>query len=237
MPGDPKEPCMRPIPLREIPSRRSAPLDDAAMEQHVRSLAVSLNPDGHAALKMCARSAVRAPLENARALSPQRDALPASLEWLLENGRLTESFLQAQCLPNPTRLPAANGLPRIQHLMQFLVSHSDASISSERLQRCLSAFDEVRALTMDELWAVPAALAAALCREYIHAANTAVITGRDQCAALSWLEEGAPVSSSLLRRSAAFFECALRRMHEETCPPSIRRSSSGCKRMTGRRSD
>jgi len=65
--------------------QRGAPLDDAAMEQHVRALAVSLHPSGRAAIKAPSLHSICAPLAAARSLADDQDVLPVSLEWLLEN--------------------------------------------------------------------------------------------------------------------------------------------------------
>ncbi len=210
---------MRPNSVKEDQwQQRSAPLDDAAMQQHLRSLAVSLNPDGEIRLKCCSAAAIRAPLHAARSLSSPNASLPAALEWLIDNGRLIEAFTLSLCHPISRRLPAAGHTTRISRIMQTLIRHSDAHITAERLCDGLSAFDEVRALTMDELWAVPAALAAALCSEYLSVSSHAIAAQRDRLAALKWVDEGAPISSALLRRSPAFFECALKQMHEQDMP-------------------
>ncbi len=210
---------MRPNSVKYDPrQQRGAPLDDAAMQQHMRSLAVSLNPDSAAHLKGCTRASLRAPLRTARALSDGSDSLPAALEWLIENGRLIEAFALSMGCSSPQKLPAVRGVPRITLIMRELVACSDAHITAERLCASLAAFDEVRALNMDELWAVPCALAAALSAEYLSVSSLAVWTQRDRLSALKWLEEGAPLSPALLRRSSAFFECALKQMHEQDMP-------------------
>ncbi len=208
---------MRPIPeiYRET---HGAPLDDAAMEQHIRALAVSLNIDGEAALKPSSRTAVRAQLRAARTLAVETESLPASLEWLMENGRLVEAFSQSLSNAPAKKLPAVQGTARIRIIMQELVSHGDALVSSERLTRCLIAFDEVRSLTMDELWAVPSALTASLCDACVRTAAQAIDSQRDRLAALKWVESGAPIQNGLSSRSPAFFECALQRMHEQDMP-------------------
>ena len=207
---------MRPISSRDTEwTRPGAPLDDAAMEQHVRSLAVRLNTDGLSAVRIPARSALRAPLSAAQSAAGENGDLPASLEWLLENGRMTEVFALTLLPDERPRLPASGGTARIQAISETLIRHSDCLIPPDRLIRCLIGFDEVRALTMDEIWAMPGALAASLCSEYIHIASAAVAAQKDRLSVLRWIEEGAPMTPSILRRSSAFFEYALRQLTEQ----------------------
>lgn len=206
---------MRPIPLKHSEwEQRGLPLDDAAMQQRIRSLAVSLNPDGEKALTFRSLLSVRAPLKAARSLSLNALSLSASLEWLLDNGRLVEAFVRSLCCPNAKKLPASGNTPRVQRIMKELVVSGEARITESRLIDCLISFDEVRALKMEEIWAAPAALACALEDAYFHVASRAVASQRDRLSALKWLEEGAAISPELSQRSSAFFECALELMNE-----------------------
>ncbi len=213
--GHVKEPIMRPIPPIDYEQQRGAPLDDAAMEQHIRSLAVSLNTDGEAAVRFRPAAALKAPLHEAVRLAREAESLPAALEWLMENGRLAEAFMLSLRKDSSPRLPAAGGTARILHIARAIVRHSDALITLPRLTACLTAFDEVRALTMDELWAVPDALAAVLCDEYLAVSRRSLSALKERRAAVRWLEEGMKSDSSLSRRSPAFFEYALRHMQAQ----------------------
>ena len=195
--------------------RRAAPLDDLAMEQHIRALAVSLNPDGNAALRFPSDRALHAPLAAVHSLTGGSMPLPSALEWLADNGRMAEALMRAMCRETGGKLPAAGGTPRIQQIMREMVRHGDGLVSAERMERSLTAFDEVRALTMRELWAAPSALAAALSHEYLHAAARAAEAQRDRTAAEKWAEAGAETDASLAHRSAAFFERALSCLQEK----------------------
>ena len=147
--------------------RREAPLDDQAMQQHLRALAVSLAAPRRAGLLVCPRETFHSALETARHLSDETDTLAAPLAWICENGRAAEALF-ATLVPSRKAarrfsLPALDGgKPRVQVILEEIVKHGDAALTSQRLTDCLRAFDEVRALEMDELWAVPAALASCL---------------------------------------------------------------------------
>ncbi len=210
---------MRSIPIRDHEwSVRGAPLDDAAMQQHIRSLALTLNPDGETAVRFCTRSAVRAPLIAAQSFPPENPAPCPALQWLLENGRLTESMLLSLRPSGGVPLPAFGGTARIQHIARELVRRGDGLTSRERLTGCLTAFDEVRSLTMAEIQTAPDALAAALCEEYLLIAAAAMESQKARQAAFRWLEEGAPIGPALARRGAAFFECALSQLRLRDLP-------------------
>ncbi len=206
---------MRPIrPKENEYESPGVPLDDAALQQQIRSLALTLNPDGAALLKFPSRAAVHAPLAALRAMTDDAGPLPASAGWLLDSGRLTESLIRSLCLPNAAKLPSSGGLPRMQRIAREIIRLSGCLVTADRLAGCLQAFDEVRTLTMAELWAAPGALAAELCREYVRLASDAVQTQRDRLAALRWIDQGADAAPSLAHRSAAFFECALHTLQQ-----------------------
>lgn len=200
--------------------RHEAPLDDKAMGQHMRALAVSLTVDGRAALSTGSRQAFSALIASARRLAAETETLPSALEWLCENGRLTQSYMEG-LLPETARrrstlLPSQNGYARIERIVSEIARHSDAAVSAQRLMDCLTAFDEVRALEMNELWAVPSALAAVLMQSCVAAGRRAVEAQRDRIAAVKWVDGGADLNvSGLLNRSTAFFEGALHHMREQ----------------------
>ncbi len=210
---------MRSIPFFDHEwNRRGAPLDDDAMQQHMRSFALTLNPDGETALRFCSRSSIRDQLISAQNLTGGDLPPCALLEWLLENGRIAESLLLALRPSGSISLPASGSAPRILHIARELVRHSDGLVTEDRLTGCLIAFDEVRSLVMDELWAAPDALAAALCEEYLLIASLAAESQKSRQAAMNWLEEGAPIGPSLRRRSTAFFEYALSQLRRRDLP-------------------
>ncbi|MBR3504231.1 MAG: DUF3131 domain-containing protein [Clostridia bacterium] len=197
--------------------RREAPLDDRAMQQHVRALAVSMNAPRRAPLCVCPEEAFRTALETARALAGETETLAAPLQWLCENGRPAEALFAALA---PRRrearrfsLPALpDGKPRVQAALEETVKHGDAPLTEKRLTDCLCAFDEVRALEMAELWAVPAALACALKWAFAAAARRAAAAQRERIAAEKWAASGAVIGPA--RRGGAFLEHALQKLHE-----------------------
>ncbi|MBO4298021.1 MAG: hypothetical protein J5602_01355, partial [Clostridia bacterium] len=132
--------------------KSEAPLDDEAMQQHARALAVTMNAARRAPLILCRKEAYRAVMADARRLAGETETLSAPLEWLCENGRVIDSLFAA-LVPEPNRrakLPAReDGMPRVQALLEEIVRHSGAALTPERLADCLRAFDEVRALEMD----------------------------------------------------------------------------------------
>ena len=200
--------------------RHEAPLDDQAMEQHMRALAVTLNADGRAFLDVAPAQAFSDMMTAALRLGAQSESTGAALEWLCENGRLAQSYLSA-LLPEGrgAPLPSKGGKTRIQSLLTELVRHSDAAIDERRLCACLSAFDEVRALEMNELWVAPTALAAVLMRACLSAGERAISAERERIAAAQWAEAGADLSvPGLAKRSGAFFEGALHVLREQDQP-------------------
>ena len=210
---------MRSIPIRDHEwTMRGAPLDDQAIQQHIRSLALMLNPDGRSPLKSCSASALRAVLTESQSLAGSAPVPCASLEWLLENGRITETMLLPLLRPAGAALPSVGGMPRVRRIMQELVRHGDGLVTEQRLTDCLIAFDEVRSLTMDEIWSAPAALSAALYEEYRFVASVAIRSQKARLDAMRWLEEGAPVGPGLKFKNSAFFEYALHELRRRDLP-------------------
>ncbi|NLG24617.1 MAG: DUF3131 domain-containing protein, partial [Clostridiales bacterium] len=80
------------------------------------------------------------------------------------------------------------------------------------------AFDEVRALTMDELWAVPAALRAALIEAYQIIARRTIEAQRQRAEAERWVLAGARPDALGPRPAQAYLERALQLMHEQDMP-------------------
>ncbi|MDY2873201.1 MAG: glucoamylase family protein [Eubacteriales bacterium] len=200
--------------------RHEAPLDDRAMGQHMRALAVTLNVDGRSFLDVAPAQAFSDMMTTALRLGAQSESVGAALEWLCENGRLAQSYISA-LLPEGrgASLPSKGGKTRIQSLLTEVVRHSDAAIDERRLCACLSAFDEVRALEMNELWAAPSALAAVLMRACLSVGERAVSTERERIAAAQWAEAGGDLNTpGLSKRSGAFFEGALHYLREQDLP-------------------
>lgn len=204
--------------VEENPAKREAPLDDKAMQQHARSLAVTLNAPRRAPLITCPEEAFHVALSEARRLAGEADALSAPLEWLCGNGRVADALFAAlvpKKARRPVRLPAReDGTPRVQALLEEIVRHTGGALTAERLIDCLCAFDEVRALEMSELWAVPGALAAVLQGDFMAAVRRAISAQRERMAAARWVDAGANLKNiDLARQSPTFFEHALQITH------------------------
>jgi cyclic beta-1,2-glucan synthetase len=94
-------------------------------------------------------------------------AITPGAEWLLDNVHVVEDQIAetlAQLppdgrwrLPVLTRGPRA-GYARILNVAWHFVAHNDSRFDGTLLAQFLNAYQEVRPLTIDELWAVPTAL-------------------------------------------------------------------------------
>ncbi len=94
------------------------------------------------------------------------DVGPAG-EWLLDNNHVVQEHTREVRLNLPpsyyNELPTLqhgplSGYPRIYDLCITLISHSEGRIDRENIELCFGAFQEVEALTLGELWAMPAML-------------------------------------------------------------------------------
>jgi cellobiose phosphorylase len=99
------------------------------------------------------------------------EAVPPAAEWLLDNFHLVEVEVvnvRRDLPPSYHRqLPAVlapqwRRAPRVQLLALELVRHSDARLDVARLERFLTAFQNVAPLSLGELWAVPSMMKVAL---------------------------------------------------------------------------
>jgi cyclic beta-1,2-glucan synthetase len=94
------------------------------------------------------------------------DISPAA-EWLLDNFHLIEAQLKEiheglprsyyRALPVLVDQPLA-GLPRVYSVAWAFIAHTDGAFDDDLLTRYLSAYQEVRDLSMNELWALPTTL-------------------------------------------------------------------------------
>jgi cyclic beta-1,2-glucan synthetase len=100
-------------------------------------------------------------------LSDQKSEVPSGAEWLLDNFYLVQQVIrqvrqdlpegfyrQLPVLANPPRA----GLPRIYGLASELISASELHSAPEAVRRFITAYQTVTALTIGELWALPAML-------------------------------------------------------------------------------
>ncbi|HEX7241091.1 MAG TPA: hypothetical protein VF263_12535, partial [Longimicrobiaceae bacterium] len=98
------------------------------------------------------------------------DVGPAG-EWLLDNFHVVQEHIREvhetlprgyyRELPELAGGPLA-GYPRVYELAITLISHTEGRVDLENLERFVAAFQEVGALSIGELWAVPAMLRLAL---------------------------------------------------------------------------
>lgn len=94
------------------------------------------------------------------------DVSPAA-EWLLDNFHLIETQLERIHLELPRRTvralpvllsPPLAGLPRIYGVAWAFVAHTDGAFDEDLLVHYLGAYQEVRDLSLAEMWALPTTL-------------------------------------------------------------------------------
>ena len=104
--------------------------------------------------------------EITKAITQDRQLTPAA-QWLADNYALVDMQIRETALDLPSgyyaRLPKlANGpfagLPRIFAVAWAYVAHTDSNLQPDILRGYLLAYQEVEALTIGELWAVPITL-------------------------------------------------------------------------------
>ena len=186
--------------MRSDDFMRGIPYDEQAMQQHMRALALREDVTGLRALRgttQCVRDLHRA----ARALQVGEDERSDELHWILSNARVLEALFGAQARPTRLRLPATQDGVRVQTMMDELVAHSDALVTPERLAQAICAYDEVRALRMDELWSAPCALSLALEETYCRVGQAVLEREEARRAAEAWAEDSQRMPA---RREGAF---------------------------------
>ncbi|MES2103674.1 MAG: glucoamylase family protein [Pseudomonadota bacterium] len=106
----------------------------------------------------------------AAAVKEDRQITPAA-EWLLDNFYLIEEQIRTarKHLPKgySKELPrlqkgASAGLPRVYDIALETISHGDGRVDPESLSRFVAAYQQVTALKLGELWAIPIMLRLAL---------------------------------------------------------------------------
>ena len=183
----------------------------------MRALAVQLRVDGCARLT-CPKSLAARIQELSREagalLRASASATPA-LERLHQDARIMEACAAQARLDGGARLNAVGREPRVLVLMREIVSLGDAALSGERMLMALRAFDEVQALTMAELWAVPTALRRALAEGFCHSASAVLERARERLAAERFVEAD---GAGRMGDTPAFFERALQLTVERELP-------------------
>jgi cellobiose phosphorylase len=195
--------------VADDPPLRSELLSADQMKQHGRSLA-----GAHELARRWAPDRLLARLaDNERilieackllteALAADRRIVPAG-EWLLDNFYLIEEQIRtarrhlpegySRQLPRLRSGPSA-GLPRVYDIALEAISHGDGRVDPEGLAGFVAAYQEVTALKLGELWAIPIMLRLALIENLrrVGARVAAARIERDRAAA--WAEQMAAVA-------------------------------------------
>ncbi len=137
--------------------------------------------------------------DNAELSSAVRSGVgaPPAGEWLLDNYYLIEE----QVLIVHEDLPAGYGaelphltsgehagFPRIYEALLGLVAHTDSRIDEERLISFVAGYQDVAALAMGEVWAIPIMLRIAIVENLRRLSRSVVSTMRAERAADTWAE-------------------------------------------------
>ena len=192
--------------------------DERSLARHMRALAVQLRVDGRARLTCPASLAAQTQAlarEAGGLMRESTNATPA-LTRLHQDARLMEACATQARLDGGVRLPAVGRVPRLLVLMREVVALGDTALSGERLLLALRAFDDVQALTMAELWAVPTALRRALSEAFCHGGRATLERARERRAAERFVE--AEDGAGRMGGSPAFFERALQLTVERELP-------------------
>ena len=192
--------------------------DERSLARHMRALAVQLRVDGRARLTCPASLAAQTQAlarEAGGLMRESTNATPA-LTRLHQDARLMEACATQARLDGGVRLPAVGRVPRLLVLMREVVALGDTALSGERLLLALRAFDDVQALTMAELWAVPTALRRALSEAFCHGGRATLERARERRAAERFVE--AEDGAGRMGGSPAFFERALQLAVERELP-------------------
>ena len=205
--------------------------DERSLARHMRSLAVQLHVDGRARLSCPASLAAQTQALAREAGDVLRESAcaTAALQRLHEDARIMEACAAQARLDGGVRLPAVGRSPRVLVLMREVVALGDTALSGERLLLALRAFDDVQALTMAEVWAVPTALRRALSEAFCHSARAVIEHARERRAAERFVE--ADDGAGRMGDSPAFFERALQLAVERELPEVRARLESRMARL------
>ena len=201
---------------RELGS--GAERDERSLARHMRSLAVQLRVNGRARLSCPASLAAhtQALAREAGELLRESANAAATLQRLHQDARIMEACAAQARLDGGVRLPAVGRVPRVLVLMREIVALGDTALSGERLLLALRAFDDVQALTMAEIWAVPTALRRALSEAFCQGACAILERARERRAAERFVEARGGMGRA--GDSPAFFERALQLAVERELP-------------------
>ncbi|MBC7975590.1 MAG: cyclic beta 1-2 glucan synthetase, partial [Myxococcales bacterium] len=124
-----------------------------------------------------------------------RQITPAA-EWFIDNYHLIEEQIRTarrhlpraynRELPRLANAPTA-GTPRVYHLALELISHAHGRVDGEALRAFIASYQDIQALRLGELWAIPIMLRLALL-ENLRRVATAITEGRrEREAAAGWI--------------------------------------------------
>lgn len=126
-----------------------------------------------------------------------RPIAPAG-EWLLDNFYLVEEHIRtarrhlpeeySKELPHLVNGPL-EGYPRVYHIAQELIAHSDGRIDTETLFEFIDAYQSVRPLLLGELWAIPIMFRLALIENLRRVAVIISDNSHDRDTADYWAEK------------------------------------------------
>jgi len=185
----------------------------AQLERHARTMAgwhEVVHARGRGGDRLLARLADNeAVLHDAYALLTEavtrgRQITPAA-EWLIDNYHLVEQqvITARQHLPRSyhRELPrlanaALPGTPRVYDLAFELISHAHGRVDGETLRAFVAAYQEVEALQLGELWAIPIMLRLSLLENMRRVVSAITAGRRERERAAVWVDEMIEVAST-----------------------------------------
>ena len=192
-------------------------MDEIQMARSMRALAVQVRTDGHAKLLLPRKTLVclQSLIQQARQMDRQCGDGDAALRRLVQEGHMLEACARQARAGGGMRLPASGNTPRILSVVKMLSCEGERELTEKAIIRHISEFDDVQALTMAELWAVPEAVRIVIARQAVHTAHDILGNARQRKCAEAWIlrREG-----SLSGKTPAFFERALQLASEQELP-------------------
>ncbi|MBQ9951773.1 MAG: DUF3131 domain-containing protein [Clostridia bacterium] len=191
--------------------------DEFALSKRMRALAVKLQTEGRRTLRLPrgTAAAVRRIIRQAERLRMSCMDAGEAMDRLVQSAGWMQACAEQACRESAARLPAAEGMTRVERIAQSVCGQGDHRLTKESLLLAIASFDDVQPLEMAELWAVPEAVRVCLSRAYLRAAQDAMEIARERRLAERWADDG---SVSLKGRTAAFYEYALRLMSDGEDP-------------------
>ncbi len=133
--------------------------------------------------------------EQVSAIVTKGQAVSPGGEWLIDNFYLIEEQIRtarrhlprtySRQLPQLRNGPAA-GFPRVYHIALDLIAHLDGRIDVESVTKFIAAYQDIHALRIGELWAVPIMLRLALIENTRRIAARIALGLKDRVLAEGW---------------------------------------------------